>query len=114
MNPDDDIEEVAAQMEKDFEDYKKKTAVGAYPEAEDVDEDVRKMQEKKPDVPEEAHRRLAVAYIAAKKRIKQRQQETQPPPGTYHQRFSQHQTNPKTSWVRSHFTPANSDSSLKA
>jgi hypothetical protein len=71
MNPDDDIEEAAAQMDEDFEDYKKKMAVGAYPEAEDVEEDVRKMQEKNPDVPEEAHRRLAVAYIAAKKRIKQ-------------------------------------------
>jgi hypothetical protein len=46
MNPDDDIEEAAAQMDEDFEDYKKKMAVGAYPEAADVEEDVKKMQEK--------------------------------------------------------------------
>jgi len=66
-----DIDDAWEQIEKDFEDYLDKMAAGAYPEAEDVEEDVRKMKEVNPDAPEENLRKLAVSYIAAKKRIKQ-------------------------------------------
>jgi hypothetical protein len=68
MNTDDDIKE---QMNKDFEDYKKKMAEGTYPEAEFVEEDVRRLKEKHPDTPEEALRKLSVAAIASRKRLKQ-------------------------------------------
>jgi hypothetical protein len=63
-------DEIWEQMDKDFEHYKEKMAEGAYPEAEDVEEDVRKMKEVNPDAPEENERKLAVSYIAAKKRLK--------------------------------------------
>ena len=66
-----DIDDAWEQIEKDFEDYLDKMAGGAYPEAEDVEEDVRKMKEVNPDAPEENLRKLAVSYIAAKKRIRQ-------------------------------------------
>ena len=77
MNPNDDIKE---QMDKDFEDYKKKMAEGAYPEAEDVEEDVRKMKEVNPDASEEGLRKLAVSSIAATKRLKQWRAAPKPPP----------------------------------
>ena len=63
-------DDIMEQMDKDFEDYKKKMAEGAYPEEENVEEDVRKMKEINPDAPEEALRKLAVAAIAAEKRLK--------------------------------------------
>jgi hypothetical protein len=68
MNPDDDTIE---QMDTDFEDYKKKVAEGSYPEEEFVEEDVRRLKEKHPDTPEEALRKLSVAAIASRKRLKQ-------------------------------------------
>lgn len=72
----DDEYGILEQMDKDFEDYKEKMAQGAYTEAEDVEEDVRKMKEVNPDAPEENLRKLAVSYIAAKKRIRQWRRET--------------------------------------
>ena len=56
-------------MAKDFEDYKKKMAEGAYPEAEYVEEQVRKKKEINPDAPEENLRKLTVSAIAARKRL---------------------------------------------
>jgi hypothetical protein len=67
MNPDDDI---AGQMDKDFEDYKKKMAEGMYPEAERVEQEVREMKEINPDLPEDYLRKLAVSSIAATKRLR--------------------------------------------
>ena len=77
MNPDDyDVEEAIQQIDEDFKDYKEKMAMGAYPEAEKVEEDVRHMQEVNPDADEEASRKLAVAYYAAIKRIRRRRRES--------------------------------------
>jgi hypothetical protein len=70
MNPDGDIQqEIREQMDKDFEDYKKRLAEGTYPEAQQVEEDVRQWKERNADAPEEVHRKLAVSAIAARKRL---------------------------------------------
>ena len=61
--------EIWEQMDKDFEDYKKKMAEGAYPEAENVEEQVRKKKEINPDAPEEYLRKWTVSAIAATKRL---------------------------------------------
>jgi hypothetical protein len=66
QNPNDDITE---QMDKDFEDYKKLMAAGAYPEAEQVERSVREMKQRNPDMPEEFMWKLAVSAIAARKRL---------------------------------------------
>jgi hypothetical protein len=50
--------------------------MGAYREAEKVEEDVRHMQEVNPDADEEASRELVVAYYAAIKRIRRRRRES--------------------------------------
>jgi hypothetical protein len=70
-----DIDDGWEQIEKDFEDYLDKMAAGAYPEAEAVEQDVREMKKASPHIPEENLRKLAVACIAAKKRIRQSRRE---------------------------------------
>jgi hypothetical protein len=65
-----DIDDAWEQIEKDFEDYLDKMAAGAYPEAEAVEQDVREMKKASPHIPEENLRKLAVAAIAAEKRLK--------------------------------------------
>jgi hypothetical protein len=62
-------DEIWEQMDKDFEDYKKLLAAGAYPEAEQVERSVREMKQRNPNMPEEFMWKLAVSAIAARKRL---------------------------------------------
>jgi hypothetical protein len=59
--------EIWEQIEKDFEEYKKLMAAGAYPEAERVERTVREMKERNPNMSEEFMWKLAVSAIAARK-----------------------------------------------
>jgi hypothetical protein len=64
--------EIWEQMDKDFEDYLEKMAAGTYAEAAQVEKEVREMMKASPDIPEENLRKLAVAAIAATKRLHER------------------------------------------
>jgi hypothetical protein len=64
--PTDDLWE---QMDKDFEEYLEKMAAGTYAEAAQVEKEVREMMKASPHIPEENLRKLAVAAIAATKRL---------------------------------------------
>jgi hypothetical protein len=44
-------DEIWEQMDKDFEDYKKLMAAGMYPEAEKVEQSVREMKQRNPNMP---------------------------------------------------------------
>ena len=61
--------EIWEQMDKDFEDYLEKMAAGTYAEAAQVEKEVREGMKASPHIPEENLRKLAVAAIAARKRL---------------------------------------------
>jgi hypothetical protein len=63
------LDDIWEQMDKDFEEYLEKMAAGTYAEAAQVEKEVREMMKASPHLPEENLRKLAVAAIAATKRL---------------------------------------------